>query len=136
MASHFRKGFTKVRRTVKLTLTADYSFNIPATAEILKVYLRRTSTADTTTGVRIGTAAAGAQIVALTPLATQNLPVVATLVANGIAVAAQTLYISAAGWNSATVDVVVEYAELGDSLPLASLTTGSYAGGQQSPSAT
>lgn len=118
MSSIFRKGNTKVSRRVVLEgVTADTSFNRPAFSEITKVYLRRTSAADTTGGVRIGTAAAGAQIVAATALATQNLPVVPALVANGIAATEGTLYISTAtAWNGAKVDVVVEYNELADSI--------------------
>lgn len=131
MGNIFRKGNTKVSRRVVLEkVTADKQIKIPALTEITKVYFRRTSAGDTTGGVRIGNAAAGAQIVAATALATQNLPVVPALVANGIALTDGTLYISTAtSWNGATVDIVIEYNQLGESLPL--VVSDSYANGQQ-----
>lgn len=131
MGNVFKKGNNKVSRRVVLEkVTADKTFQLPAGGEIVKIYMQRTSAADTTGGVRIGTAAAGAQIAAAQALATQNLPVVVPVVANGILGTDRTLYISTAtAWNGASVNIVVEYNELLGSLPL--MKSGSYLTGQQ-----
>lgn len=127
----FRKGNTLVNRRVVLErVSADTNFAIPAQVEIERIYLRRTSSADTTGGIRIGTAAGGAQLLAAVAVATQNLPQKGTVVSPLISLSGQTLYISTAtAWNGAVIDVVIEYRELGESLPL--VVSDSYATGQQ-----
>ena len=129
--SLFSKNRNRVRRKVYLPKAAAASvINVPAGATDVRVYARNTTA--TATSISVGNAPAGAQFVAVTPVPT------GTVAAPGYlnpAIVGTTLVYQANGTINVTMtvggvaDVVVEFTELANSLPL--MVAGSYATGQQ-----
>jgi hypothetical protein len=127
--SVFKYGFNKVNRRVVIpAIKAAQVFDIPAGAHLQRIYAQNRST--TATSLSVGNAVGGAQYLAAIAvpvadgtgpgiLAPQNALAVAIskVVSNvNITLTAYTLDADGKG----TTDVVVEYEELLDSLPIAS----------------
>ena len=105
------KNIVHGKRLVRLT--ANGTVVIPAGALLRRIYFRNRSAANAVTGgIRVGTAAAGAQVVTAQAVAANAVVSIIPTIENYQA-AAQTLYIEAVtAWNGADVDVVVMYEEI------------------------
>jgi hypothetical protein len=85
---------------------------IPAGVLLRRVYFRNRTANAVTGGIRIGTSAAGTQVVTAQAVAANFIGSILSSIEN-YQVAAQTLFIEAVtAWNSAQVDVIVEYEEM------------------------
>lgn len=97
------------RRITRRRLAANDQFVLPKGSSLRKIYLHNVTANAVTGGVQIGTAAAGAQVLAATPVGANAL-VEVTPTGTFLSKTDQTLYLSAVtAWNAAGVDVVVEY---------------------------
>jgi hypothetical protein len=104
------KNLVRGRRLVRLT--ANGTITIPAGALLRRIYFRNRTANAVTGGIRIGTAAAGTQVVTAQAVAANAIVSILPTIENYQA-AAQTLYIEAVtSWNSADVDVTVTYEEI------------------------
>ena len=93
-------------------LTANGTVVIPAGSMLRRIYFRNRTANAVTGGIRVGTSAAGTQVVTAQAVAASAIVSVAPTIENYQA-AAQTLYVEAVtSWNSADVDVVVMYEEI------------------------
>lgn len=100
----------KGKRTV--TLTANGSLVLPAGVLLRRIYFKNKTANAVTGGIRIGTAAAGTQVVTAQAIAASAIVSVLPTIENYQA-AAQTLYIEAVtAWNSAEVQVIATYEEI------------------------
>ena len=104
------KNIVHGKRLVRLT--ANGTVVIPAGALLRRIYFRNRSANAVTGGLRVGTAAAGAQVVTAQAIAANAIVTIIPTIEN-YQVAAQTLYVEAVtAWNGADVDVVVMYEEI------------------------
>lgn len=104
------KNIVHGKRLVRLT--ANGTVTLPAGVLVRRIYFRNRTTNAVTGGIRIGTAAAGAQVIAAQAIASGAVVSALPLIEN-YQVAAQILYIEAVtAWNAADVDVVVTYEEI------------------------
>ena len=98
------------KRSVRLT--ANGTVVIPAGVLLRRLYFRNRTANAVTGGIRVGTAAAGTQVVTAQAVGANA---VASVLASieSYSTSTQTLYIEAVtAWNSADVDVVVVYEEI------------------------
>lgn len=108
----FTKGHNRVRGKRVARLSANGTVALPKGVMIDKLYLRNTTANAVTGGVRFGTTAAGVDVHATVAVAASAV-VRADPLISGYNAAASTLYIEAVtAWNSAVVDVVVDYTEI------------------------
>lgn len=111
-------GFNEVkisRRLVLKRLNENFEYTVPAGAAIRRVQFYNRTTTAVSGGMRVGTAAAGSEVVAATAVGASAL-VEATVVSPVIATTPQTLFIEAVtAWGASQVDVAIEYDELLDS---------------------
>lgn len=104
------KNIVHGKRLVRLS--ANGTITLPAGVLLRTIYFRNRTANAVTGGIRIGTAAAGAQVVTAQAIGANAIASIAPTIENYQA-AAQTLYIEAVtAWNSADVDVVVTYTEV------------------------
>lgn len=121
MAIFAKGGHNMVTRQVIVRApTVAGSFDIPAYAKVKRIIARnRTATASNLT---VGNAAAGAQFLASTavPTGTATLPgmVEAPAISVAISTAVSTVHYTLSAYASGGIDIMVEYEEYGDSLPL------------------
>jgi hypothetical protein len=105
-------GRVPVAGSRRVTLTANGQMTIPAGVLLRRVYFRNRTANAVTGGIRIGTSAAGTQVVTAQAVAANFIGSILSSIEN-YQVAAQTLFIEAVtAWNSAQVDVIVEYEEM------------------------
>jgi len=92
--------------------TANFTMALPADHEIKRIFIKNRTVNAITGGLRVGTSAAGTQIVTAQAVAASLQYSVAPTIP-GILATDQILYIeTVTAWNSAKVDVVVECLEL------------------------
>lgn len=113
------KGFysrnrSKIKRSLRATdKTANFTIAVPANHIPKQIYIAERNNAAVTGGIRIGTAAAGTQVLvagAVAALSNNNFPAVSIPL---IPQAAYTLYVEAVtAWNGASIDVKVEFEEV------------------------
>jgi len=110
----FSRNWNKVTRRYRyVNQTANFTIPHAAGKRMTGIYLAERNGAAITGGVRIGTAAGGAQILAATAVAANSLTYAVPLLNGALSLAAQTLYIEAVtAWNGAQLDVVIEYEEV------------------------
>lgn len=107
----FDDGHTKVRGYVAArSKTANFTVSVPKNAIVDKIYIRNNTANAVTGGVKVGTTDGGTDVVTAAAVAAsaivQALPTVGAI----NTAAARTLYIQAVtAWNSANVDVRVDY---------------------------
>lgn len=137
--SVFKRGFNKVDRRVVLSgITAALSFDIPAGAYVKRVYAQNRST--TAVNLTVGNAAAGAQYLASTAVPVATAASGSTPLLPGVLAPTDAIKINPSkvvsnvhvtlsayptlpalglqGEDRGLVDVVIEYEELWDSLPI------------------
>ena len=103
---------TPVSGSRRVTLAANGQLVIPAGVLLRRIYFRNRTANAVTGGIRVGTSAAGTQVVTAQAVAANFIGSVLPTIENYQA-AAQTLFIEAVtAWNSAQVDVIVEYDEM------------------------
>jgi hypothetical protein len=96
----------------RVTLTANGQMTIPAGVLLRRIYFRNRTANAVTGGIRIGTSAAGTQVVTAQAVAANFIGSILSTIEN-YQVAAHTLFIEAVtAWNNAQVDVIVEYEEM------------------------
>ena len=104
------KNIVHGKRLVRLA--ANGTVSIPAGVLLRRIYFRNRTANAVTGGIRVGTAAAGAQIVTAQAIAANAIVSILPTIENYQS-AAQTLYVEAVtAWNSADVDVLVVYDEV------------------------
>ena len=104
------KNLVRGNRLVRLT--ANGTITLPAGVLVRRIYFRNRTANAVTGGIRIGTSAAGTQVVTAQAVAASAIVSVLPTIENYQA-AAQILYIEAVtSWNSADVDVIVTYEEI------------------------
>lgn len=119
----FTKGHNKVRGKRVVKLSANGTVSIPKGVMLDQVYIRNRTANAVTGGIRVGTTAAGTDVVTAQAVAASAVVRVAPSI-TAYNAAAQTLYIEAVtAWNSAVVDVVVEYTEIATRIEPSSNTT-------------
>ncbi|OSI20086.1 hypothetical protein [Bradyrhizobium canariense] len=110
----FKSGAVPVAGVVrKLALTAAGTVDIPQGASVVGVYVRNKTANAVTGGIKVGTTAGATDVIAALPVAASELA--AGFVTDGKpkAASARTLFIDAVtAWNSASIDVAVEYIRL------------------------
>ena len=93
-------------------LAANGTLVLPAGVMLRRIYFRNRTANAVTGGIRIGTSAAGTQVVTAQAIAANAIVSVLPTIENYQA-AAQTLHIEAVtNWNNADVDVLVTYEEI------------------------
>lgn len=98
------------KRTV--TLTANGTIVLPAGILLRRIYFKNKTANAVTGGIRVGTAAAGTQVVTAQAIAANAIVSVLPTIENYQA-AAQTLYAEAVtSWNSAEVQIIFTYEEI------------------------
>jgi hypothetical protein len=101
-----------VQGSRNISLTANGSLVFPAGIMLRRIYFKEKNGAAVTGGIRVGTSAAGTQVVTAQTIAANAIVSVIPTIENYQA-AAQTLYIEAVtSWNGAAVDVCVQYEEI------------------------
>ena len=104
------KNLVEGKRLVRLT--ANGTITLPAGILLRRIYFRNRTANAVTGGIRVGTSAAGTQVVTAQAVAASAIVSVLPTIEN-YQVAAQTLFVEAVtAWNSADVDVVVIYEEI------------------------
>lgn len=104
------KNLVRGKRLVRLT--ANGTITLPAGVLLRRIYFRNRTANAVTGGIRVGTSAAGTQVVTAQAVAASAIVSVLPTIENYQA-AAQILYIEAVtSWNSADVDVIVTYEEI------------------------
>jgi hypothetical protein len=97
----------------KLALAAAGSVTIPQGAVIRKIFIRNKTANAVTGGIKIGTTVGGTDVLAAQALAASAVVSANALIDAINTAAVRTLYIDAVtAWNSASVDVAVEYTDL------------------------
>jgi hypothetical protein len=97
----------------KLALAAAGSVVIPQGAVVRKIFIRNKTANAVTGGIKIGTTVGGVDVVTAQALAANAVVSVTPLIDAINTAAVRTLYIDAVtAWNSASVDVAVEYTDL------------------------
>lgn len=109
----FSRNWTKVQRKFRyVNQTANFTIPLAAGKALRRVYIAERAGNAVTGGIRIGTTDTGTQIVtALAVGASAMVEITPTI--SALLKTAQTLYVQAVtGWNSAEIDVVIEYDEV------------------------
>ncbi len=97
-------------RVRKLKLAAAGTVSIPAGAIVTRVSIRNKTTNVVTGGIKVGTTLGGVDVLAAGAIGASALVSYIALAVPADPAAAKTIYIDAVtGWNSAIVDIVVEY---------------------------
>lgn len=114
-------GFNMVvRQTQVLKIASATSFKIPAYAKVRRIYAQNRTA--TTSNLTVGNAAAGAQYLASTavPTGTGTAPgmVAAQAIDVAISKVESEVHITLSAYAAGGIDVVVEFDEYADSLPL------------------
>jgi len=112
--SFFRNKGSKVRRYGRLlNVTANATLAIPRNCLVKAIYFHNRTANAVTGGIKVGTTNGGVDILAAGAVAASAAYEYPSLLATGLISATDlTLYIQAvSAWNSARVDVVVEYVE-------------------------
>lgn len=110
----FTKGHNKVRgKRVVQKLAANGTVTLPKGAYLDAIWFRNRTANAVTGGIRVGTTNGGTEVVAAQAVAgssvSKNLPTVGAYSATADTV----LYVQAVtAWNSAVVDVLIEYTEI------------------------
>lgn len=105
-------GAVPVTGSRRIALSANGQLVLPAGVMLRRIYIRNRTANAVTGGIRVGTSAAGTQVVTAQAVAANAIVSVLPTIENYQA-AAQTLFIEAVtSWNSASVEVIVEYAEI------------------------
>lgn len=115
MPDFFNNEFTPVYRFKRLrNVTDNTEVVLPKGVSLRRIVVRNNTANAVTGGIRIGTAAGGAQVLAATPVAANAvLGNVTPLIDALNATAFRTLYLEAVtAWNDAALDIVLEYAEI------------------------
>lgn len=100
-------------RARKLALSAAGTVVIPQGACVNRIFVRNKTANAITGGLKIGTTAGGTDVLAAGAVGASALTVFAPLIPAVNASAARTLYFDAVtGWNSASIDIAVEYTNL------------------------
>lgn len=108
----FTRGHTSVRGRRVARLSANGTVSLPKGVMLDKIYIRNRTANAVTGGIRVGTTAAGVDVLAATAVGAsavlRNDPLITAYNA-----AVSTLYIEAVtAWNSVTVDVIISYTEI------------------------
>lgn len=112
MTAFFKKSHVPVSRKLVTTLTANGTIALPALADVRRIYFEETAGGSVTGGLRVGTSAAGTQLVTAQAIAAGALVSLVPTV-NALLKTAQVLYIEAVtAWAAASVNVVVEYKDI------------------------
>lgn len=112
--SAFEYGATKVKRTIILkNVAANVNVPIPGGARLEAIHIFNKTANAVTGGIRIGSAAAGTQHLTAQAVAANGLYFAAPTVQAPIVQTAGALFIEAVtAWNSAVLDIRIEYEEL------------------------
>lgn len=109
----FQKGHGKVRGRRVAKLSANGTLVLPKGIMLDQVYFRNRTANAVTGGIRVGTSAAGTQVVTAQAVAANAVARVNPTIPAYTAGADTTLYVEAVtSWNGAVVDVLVEYTEV------------------------
>lgn len=101
------------RRIVLKGVTANREVKLPGGADVKRFYFWNRTANAVTGGIRVGSAAAGTQYVTAQAIAANGLYRTEATVQAPIVQTAKSLFIEAVtAWNSASVDIIVEYDEL------------------------
>lgn len=104
----FKSGPRRHMR-LRVSLSANGTLALPAYHRVSRVYLDNTTSNAVTGGIRIGTAAAGTQLITAAAVGADATVDAGVPNAGLYSAAAQTLYIEAVtAWNGAKVDVIVD----------------------------
>lgn len=111
---YFTAGATPVNgRVVSRSLAANGTVVIPQGAVVRSIVIRNNTANAVTGGVKVGTTDGGTDVLAAGAVAASALVVYPPLIGAANTAAARTLYIQAVtAWNSASLDVCVEYTEI------------------------
>lgn len=114
MSDIFVAGAVPINGVVrKLALAAAGSVDIPQGAVVRQIFIRNKTANAVTGGIKIGTTVGGTDVLAAGAVAASALVSYPPLIGAANTAAARTLYIDCVtGWNSASVDVAVEYTDL------------------------
>lgn len=114
MSNIFDNGHVPIRGiSRKFALAAAGSVDIPQGAVVKAIYVRNKTANAITGGLKVGTTAGGTDIVAAGAVAASAVVALAPLIPAINTAAARTVYFDAVtAWNSASVDIAVEYLDL------------------------
>jgi hypothetical protein len=115
MAAGFFAADGKVLRLIRRQgVTGNIQVPLPAYSAVRRITFVNNTTNAVTGGIRVGNVTTGTQYVTAQAVAgTVNLPVETNTTTTGLALTASTLFIEAVtSWNSANIDLVVEYEEV------------------------
>lgn len=114
MSGFFTKDGTPTRGIKRsLAIAADGTLVIPANAAVTKIHVRNKTANAVTGGVKVGTTAGGTDVLAAGAVAASAVTSFTPLIPAVNTAGTRTLYIAAVtAWNSAVLDVAVEFDEL------------------------
>lgn len=109
----FKRDGNPITRRLKIErLTANTSVVLPAYSALRRIYFFNHTANAVTGGIRIGTSAAGTQVVTAQAIAANAL-VEITPTINALGQVDSTLYIeTVTAWNNAAVSIVISYEEV------------------------
>jgi hypothetical protein len=114
LSTFFDKGHTPIRGyAAKYAMVANGTIVIPQGAVVRRIYIRNKTANAVTGGIRVGTTATGVDVHATIAVAGSAVLSALPLIEAINLAAARTLYVEAVtAWNSASLDVVIEYQDL------------------------
>lgn len=114
MSDYFTAGAVPVNgRVVSRNLTANGTVVIPQGAIVRGIVIRNNSANAVTGGIKVGTTDGGTDVLAAGAVGANAVVVYLPLIGAANTAAARTLYVQAVtAWNSADLDVCVEYTDI------------------------